>query len=498
MKSTPISFAVLLPPLAAALLFIPSASAAPLDDKEAAFKAAIKAATMQLAAKNPSRPAIYGEGSYVTLIAQIKDCLNRHDENNAKNLVTSLLGAFPDDAAVQTAGQELLQALEEARKAREEAAVQRIGDALKKLPDAINQAQQPNDLDNILRTLADIEETHDFQAQETQKLWQQAQAAYRFAAEWQDYLSNRQAGQIEAAANNLRSLANNTYGAAIVPRSKILALAVSLRPTAGRNIVPGGIASAAILEEVKTVEDLPGAYAKLKALYIADPISVDAVDQQTLEQCLRLYYEAETGTLASVSFATNYNVNYDRASPAASRVQTLTLLAVLPHYLRPSKENLPQPGESLRDYLDRIATAAGKAGDWKMLNTILDTRTTMGSNAFHPLPSLTNNSVRSLVTAQNQETAGQYALAVEAYQTALRNLNEFVPAKLVGDRLADIEKNHPEAYKAGMELLRTPMVPAYPRGYPPGTYPGTNMPASLLPATPAPAKPSTPPAPSSP
>lgn len=61
----------------------------------------------------------------------------------------------------------------------------------------------------------------------------------------------------------------------------------------------------------------------------------------------------------------------------------------------------------------------------------------------------------------------------------LRIDSDAVPAKLIGQRLDALQKDHPQEYEKGFQLTVTPPAPRYPYpygAYPPG-YPG--MPAAV-------------------
>jgi hypothetical protein len=57
-----------------------------------------------------------------------------------------------------------------------------------------------------------------------------------------------------------------------------------------------------------------------------------------------------------------------------------------------------------------------------------------------------------MLAGLNQETAGQYAPAVVSYEQALKFPNTYLPAKFIGDRLNNIQKNHPAEYADGLQL----------------------------------------------
>ena len=76
------------------------------------------------------------------------------------------------------------------------------------------------------------------------------------------------------------------------------------------------------------------------------------------------------------------------------------------------------------------------------------------------------------VSANNQEIAGQYSLAVLSYEQALASGTDLVPPKIIGERLAAIKADHLQEFQQGLDLYLTPPTPRYPAGYPyPPGYP---------------------------
>jgi hypothetical protein len=75
-------------------------------------------------------------------------------------------------------------------------------------------------------------------------------------------------------------------------------------------------------------------------------------------------------------------------------------------------------------------------------------------------------SLATLLTARNQHLAGQHRLAVASYQRVLRGTGRHIPAEAVGKYLAEIKKDHPEAFDDPQ--------PALPPATAPTTAPAAN------------------------
>jgi len=464
----------------------PSGSNTPsgIEQKLAAFDAAAKAAienNKDLAARL---------GTYrTTLTLQIRLLLRQRNEAEAISTVTQAVSTLPDDE-VQKAGQALIAEIEAVRKAREDAAVDKITSVLKKVPEAVANAKKPSDLDGTLQDLDAIHEgnNNNYGNNEIQRGVSQAQSAYQFVAQWQEYLTNIEAGQDQQAKGNLRNLVGNEYGVNIVPRSKLLALLADLAPEkpASSSSAPKTAQADAIMDGIKALNDLMPAYKKLNELRKADQGSVNMADFQTLEQCASLYEDAKVGLPVTITISRQSNGR----SAAASRIEAMTLLYLVTCYLNVKGDYAPAPDENIIRYLDRLAALSGSEGNWMLLKRVLEVETFLNRNNGGAFSATSTTGLNALLAGLSQETAGQYMLAVRSYQTALSNPSESVPSKLVGSRLDAIKKDHPQEYQAGMDLVLSPPAPRYPPAY---MNPGFPTPVSAganslqIPGTPRPA-----------
>src|SRR5476651_2634514 len=98
----------------------------------------------------------------------------------------------------------------------------------------------------------------------------------------------------------------------------------------------------------------------------------------------------------------------------------------LPRFIG-SNAPVPNPNETVNDYLNRSIEAAEASQDWPSLQRIIDAKTKIFKAQTFP------SGTRSFLAGLNQEMAGQYALAISSYQSALGNPDDYLPAKVVGD-----------------------------------------------------------------
>ena len=373
---------------------------------------------------------------------------------NLAAIVTQLMASDPSPA-VQKAGQALLADLEARKKARVDAAKSTIDAVLAPAPAILVKAQKTDELDALLADLQKAQVSRGYDEPELQAQMARLNTAYQFVASWQDYLSARNSGNLQAAQDTLRNLLNSQRNgeAVLVPRSEILArsveLAVPPKPNAPAAATPPPVDVAGILDGIKTLDDMEPALKAMKAI----PNS-QSPEAAILSQYVALYAASKSGLPASFDLASGNNYN-GAPAPELERIRAMVILYLLPGFLG---NNAPttRPGETVSDYLARAITDAATRQDWSTLQHIIEAETRIARAPALP------SGTRSFLAALNQETAGQFASAVTSYQSSLRDPDDFVPAKMVGDRLAAIKKDHPAEYEEGMKAVNNPPpMPAY-------------------------------------
>jgi hypothetical protein len=205
----------------------------------------------------------------------------------------------------------------------------------------------------------------------------------------------------------------------------------------------------------------------------------------------------------------NLNFNYDNGAGISAALQAQLLIFALQHYLDAYKGAAPSAGERPQDFVSRVVADAIAREDWSLLQKALNAQGYLNHTSIFGMYAANVGviNIDNLMIGLNQETAGQYALAVVSYQTALKMPDTIVPAKLIGDKLDAIKKAHPKEYDDGMQMLIAPPVRYYPGqvpnlpyrpgmpGYPMPQAPTLSIPASTNQAV-APAAPAAAPTPS--
>ena len=447
------------------------ASATPLDDKVAALKKAIKeevAAKPTSAINTPQSPA-YANPGYVTaaldeILAQVD---NPNSGGNAEAQIVQILAAFSSDA-VQKAGQDLIAEIRLERKAHTDAAAAGIHFLLKRVSDDVSKAKKAEDLDGLLVDLQKFQgDRNGGYNAENQALYQQVAGAFEFTKLWQNYLSHLAAGQTQLATQDLQSLSQNNYSVGIMPRSQILDLLAGLTTApkdAAATPPPPPTAVETILKSIKALDDMEPALWRIAPLRPNNEQAQQAYN--SLVPYVQLYTDVKAGVPTNVT--PNFGGNGFNNGPGISpELQAQLLLFVLQHYLDSYKGTPPTPDEKPQAFIDRVIADAETREDWLLLKKALTGDAYLNRNSSLGTSSKNVASVDNLLIAFNQEEARQYALAVVSYQGALKVADTSIPAKLIGDKLAAIQKDHPKEYDQGMQMVTSP-----PSRYYPGMIPG--------------------------
>lgn len=475
-----------------------SAKASDLYEKMAALKTAIRqemATKAKPAADSPDYQA-YTRATYLAasldeLVPQIID--NSNSGQNADMQLSQILSLYTSDA-VQKAGNDLLNEIRQERKQRAAAANEDMQTFLKHVSDEVSKAKKAEDLDGVLAELQkyNMNRSGGYDPG-SQALVQQVSQSFEFVKLWQNYLSHMENKQGQLATNDLQSLSQNNYNVSLVPRSEILRLLASAKDLPpgdgngnGENINSGQnartVEAEKIISDIKTLDDMEPALRKL------DPLRLN--NNQAAQNCfngldpfVQLYINVKAGLPATINTTSFGSGEGLRLAPG---LQAQLLNFVLQHYFDSYKGAPPAVDELPPVYVRRVMDDAIERKDWALLRQALSTQTYL--NRSVNLGLYTNNSasagVDDLLAGLNQEAAGQYALAVVSYESALKIPDTTIPAKLIGEKLAAIQKDHSQEFTQGMQMFTQPPQPQMYNGFPyrPGMsgYPGyPNMPNGM-------------------
>jgi hypothetical protein len=439
-------------------LLQPSVHATPLDDKIAALKTAIKDEVAGNLSKAPDAPlsAAYSNTGY--LIASFDQIPAQMDSPNTVNNIdvqlSQVLANYHSPEA-QKAGLDLRAEVQRERQARVDAAVAHGQALLKKASAAVTGAKKTEDIDETLSDLQKFLIQRNGYNAVDQTLYQQVSSGFDFARAWQEYLAHLAHDESELAQTALQQINQTNSEVGLLPRSvvldrlNILSASISAKNTAAANAENSEVAS--ILSNVKTLDDLRPAVQKLSALSHSDS-GVAHKAYMTLVPLARLYESAKEGLpqVLNLNFASDSGELGIRP-----QIQAQLLVFVLRHYFDSYKGPTPAGDEKPQDFVNQVIADAVARQDWPLLRKALNGQAYLNRNSSLGVyaTNTISSSVESLLAGLNQEEAGQFAMAVMSYQTALKASDTTTTAKLIGDKLEAIRKDHPNEYEEGKQIF---------------------------------------------
>ncbi len=375
------------------------------------------------------------------LLPQLQSLIASQDYAQALNLMQQL-ASVPLSDDVRKAVTDLTSALNAEVAAREKAANERAEKLIEKAKATLKTAKTPADLDALLQEISalKLQPGGRYYSESNQNARTRLEGVYRFLTRWQDYLVAITSGNTENARNILRNLADSEP--LLIPRSELLALGQPGKPGAPQRPVED--TAAELIVGTRQLEDVRALIPKLHALR-NEQRSSNTLQTMivSLEQIDRYYREYLEGMPPGIEV-----VNNGITSGYVSSLKMQLLALIVPKAVGASGFNA-KPGETPLDLLHRIAEESKTSGDlqtaFRANEAIRQLQRTGQWNSND------QNAVSSFVIARNQETAGQWAEAVAAYRNTLKIGSDLVPAKLIGLRLEEIRKNHPEEYAKGVE-----------------------------------------------
>lgn len=299
------------------------------------------------------------------------------------------------------------------------------------------------------------------------------ESAVRVAANWQDFLRNRQNGNISDAQNQLRQIQENlTRIPQFVPRSvvgEMMDQMSSKNPQVEPTKNTGDEAARKARELIaaaKSTSDIPRLYEEINALPLG---SNDRNNYKGLyAQILKLKNAQESIKTNDIDTAMNLLRRQENEIQESDFLRRALVLEALPVYMEQPGFKLSKE-DSVNSLIDRMVREAAKKSEWSAVYRGLHAYRVFGpSNSSGNMQPALNDDIQAvgnLISGYNYERAEQWTSAVRYYLTALRTAKEVDVVPFVSQRLKDIEARQPEAYKAGL----TPAESTYPRPY--YTYP---------------------------
>lgn len=453
------------------------ASAAIADDTADAMKALQTAIEKEAAQKKPDEERMdrYGRGDMSAMfLAQLRTALSRGESTQLDELLNQIPVYLKSDA-VREAADKLRTAVNSERVAKDQAFAAQIEAAISSAAKAVQEAKKPADLDETLSNLARAQEQSEGRYSDRQRSrMDKARNARQFVTRWQDYLSNRDAGNLPQAIQQLQNVSNEG-SAELIPRSEILARIQELsKPKeSGTNKVqetnqvqetPAQKISA-ILAGTKSLDEIPSASEALAKIQKPNDNWNDPAlkTKKELDALRQAYLEYQAGLPCQLPVRSSQGNPQDiDAFNAVLPLRIALLRLTLPRYLNTGEALNLGPDETIQKYLDRIMSEAQARADARLIGRVKELQDALSGTQN------TGNTIaflQPLLAAQNQEAAGQYLPAVISYQLALKTGGELVPAKAIGSRLEAIKAAHSEDYEKGLQMFLNNQIPAQPQNF---------------------------------
>ncbi len=199
---------------------------------------------------------------------------------------------------------------------------------------------------------------------------------------------------------------------------------------------------------------LAGVRSAQEALSLADEVPADPNREDRigwtalameLRSIARWWLDASLQSVAAQD--TNVSDGYGRTHPFIAETRTLRERAmkdaVAKRLKLPQLTHAPLNDLGVREALEKLTDEAVARGDWRQVHDIVGVLALRDSTMSERLAAL-----RSFLTAQNLETAGQYQAAATAYLQVIRTIGDSLPTKEAAERLKKIQVEHPEVPKA--------------------------------------------------
>ena len=369
----------------------------------------------------------------------------RHGDHISSETIQTILATTTSDR-VRRLCRELLSEIQKERDAREATFVPEANLAVNRTSELVLSAKVPKDLDAILKTLSDLKQRRDDVTSDVGKrALAKVEAAASVVSHWQDYLANRNAGNLKAAREALRPVADS-MAYPIIPRSELLSRITEVEPSPPPK--PDFTAIDAVLKKMQTLDDIAPALDQLNRLGVGAGNDRTGYElYSSLKKLDELYKDFRAG-LPIVFRLQDPTTNQSHAA-AASALWGKFLLLAMPRYLDVKDRN-PKPDETLYDYLSRVRSEAKAEGNLELLSRALEAYRSIDP-AYNGKSWADLTSLRTTIVGKNQEEAGEYALAVLAYECALRNFGDYTPVKFIHDHLDAIKSQHHKEYEEGLQ-----------------------------------------------
>ena len=431
--------------LLAAIVSSSSALSEPGEAAKQELYAAIKAED-----EAKTKPGSSGSGrSGVAYMRNLDETVNQGNKQQIDYSLTQIAENYRTPAVSQALAK-LQAALNVDAKAQEDAALAKIDALQKEVGEVIGKATKTKDLDPLLEKMEKLMESRsERRSEKISNAYQALRPMKQFVATWQDYLQARATGN-RPKANQILSGLTSANGPLPVPRSMVIALIDGSTPAPAE--------AGAKPEEIKELDQIAPAIRQLRASAMTDRMISQSSGPMESELTIRALVPLDA---AYQNFKAGLPVNIesilkptDQPATSATSIAGLRaklLLLVLPRQLGIAPNSSPKSGENVVQFLDRVEKEAGDRGDAAACIRVIETKQALNQSESAPAPKAAG--LDFFRAGQAREAASQPQFAAISYQMALESGINPTLATMIGKRLDEIKKTHPEEYKQATERV---------------------------------------------
>jgi hypothetical protein len=413
--------------------------------------------------KEISMKALGGSGSDTgnlqNLMSELNEAVSQSEHGNmsyAQSIFDRISTTFASSEVKDEAEKGMAEL--RARKAdHEETFVKNTQAAIDRLAKTALDQTTSEALDPLIKEAADLRVTNYGDSSDAMQRTQNEISYFQnFLRLWQDYLFAQESNDQSKAQDTVRNLLGYSDFQAFLPRSRLLKI---LTPTGSKKTGAGMLlrddGAVELLKHINRIEDIDPAIKDWSTKYQKTDSNSRIVS--ALRRAQSTYQSALSRGQVS------YIETDDTSSPVFARLRNQIFTASLASELGLRKTLPPQADEAVADYLQRVYSELEKQGDYAKLKRAVEaTRIpVMSMRGYFPRDlNPRYNGLCAYLAGQNQEQAGQWMAATVSYQQGLRDGLDFVPAKIIGQRLDELKKQHPAEYRQGMAAFLGDTSPA--------------------------------------
>ncbi len=341
---------------------------------------------------------------------------------------------------------DLQQAILQARRKTVDTLTGELTSLVERLPSLVTANAKSKDIDSFLQSLADLrQQLEQDYSNTTNEDRRRIDSLRRFAARWQDYLAEVAANKPSAQHTAQQLLSDQSFDA-FFPRSKLHALIDSVAKTVDSAAAPQNPSIPPPAE--LTLANLDTFAAQLALAAGTGRDSALTTFNVALTSLQRSAHQIASGDVSAAQQFLRTRVSENvppeyRPALASLRAELATAAAIV--VAAPPADLTRKENENIFSYLTRVLGVATERRDWSLTQRTVDSLSLLGASAEA-------STFRLFFAAQNFETAGQFAAAVQHYLACLRTGNRNLPLAEIGARLKALQEEHPADYAQGEKM----------------------------------------------